>query len=107
MQEFCCIIVFLGQYINSFFCTSGDFRKGGTTAPLASPLNPPLIKVSMMVILPTVIDDMIEDYCYLQVRSCSLEKIPQLISLINNLPPTFALYLVINDVHLKSLLMKY
>ena len=40
MQEFCCFIVFLGQYICSFVLPKISGR--GATAPLATPLNPPL-----------------------------------------------------------------
>ena len=43
MQEFCCFIVFLYQYIHSFIYSKVAGR-GGATAPLATPLNPPLIQ---------------------------------------------------------------
>ena len=42
-QEFCCFIVFLSQYIHSFIFPDVAGR-GGATAPLATPLNPPLYK---------------------------------------------------------------
>ena len=42
MQEFCCFIVFLCQYIHSFIFPEMA-GEGGATAPLATPLNPPLI----------------------------------------------------------------
>ena len=41
MQEICCFIVFLGQYIHSFVLPK--ISGGGATAPLATPINPPLI----------------------------------------------------------------
>ena len=40
MQEFCCLFVFLCQYIHSFICLR--WQEGGAKAPLATPLNPPL-----------------------------------------------------------------
>ena len=40
MQEFCCFIVFLCQYIHSFVFPEMALR--GAIAPLATPLNPPL-----------------------------------------------------------------
>ena len=42
MQEFCCFIVFLCQYIHSFIFPEMA-GGGGATAPLATPLNPPLL----------------------------------------------------------------
>ena len=43
MPEFCCFIVLLYQYIHSFIFPEMAER-GGATAPIATPLNPPLEK---------------------------------------------------------------
>ena len=50
MQKFCCFIVFLCQYIHSFIFPEMAGRGG--TAPLATPLNPPLhvAKLSMCAV---------------------------------------------------------
>ena len=59
MQGFCCFIVFLCQYIHSFIFPEMA-GGGGATAPLATPLNPPLdtslkIPHSCMVLITCIV----------------------------------------------------